>query len=238
MTVLELRGVVAGYLNEPVLRGVDLSVEPGEIVCILGPNGVGKTTLLKTVSGLLEPRAGAIDLEGESLLRLSPENRARRGLGVVPEGRRLFRNLTTRENLECGALTRRSGLSIDEVLELFPALAVRMTTQAGQLSGGEQQMLAIGRALRGGPAALLLDEPSLGLAPLVTREVFEVLRRLGTMGAGVVIAEQNVEMALSVGDRCVLLDGGVIAYAGSTTTPEDREEAKKAYMRLAELQDA
>jgi branched-chain amino acid transport system ATP-binding protein len=235
VSALEVQDLVVAYRAEPVVREVSFAVEPGEIVAVLGPNGAGKTTLLKTIAGLVQPRSGAVRLDGRDLRRDRPEDRARHGLLLVPEGRRLFRGLTTVENLRSGSFNGRDGYGVEEVLELFPALAKRQTSRAGQLSGGEQQMLAIGRALCGDPRVLLVDEPSLGLAPLITASVFETFRELAGRGMAIVIAEQNVHAATEVADRCLVLATGTVTFAAPSRSPEERARVGAAYAETIDI---
>jgi branched-chain amino acid transport system ATP-binding protein len=232
---LTVDGVVAGYVAEPVLSGVSFSVEPGEVLCILGPNGAGKTTLFKSVCNLLPMRQGSVRLGDRDVTRMRTERLARRGLVLAPEGRRLFPGLSVEENLRAGAFTGRAGHSVEEVLVRFPRLAERRESAAGKLSGGEQQMLAVGRALRGGPKVLLIDEPSLGLAPMMVRAVFDVFRDLAAEGTAIVVAEQNVAEATRVADRCLVLFEGRIVLSGPTTTPAEREELQSAYADLLSI---
>jgi branched-chain amino acid transport system ATP-binding protein len=233
-----VEGVVAGYVAEPVLSGVSFSVQPAEVVCILGPNGAGKTTLFKSVCGLLQMRQGSVCLEGEDVTRMRTERLARRGLLLAPEGRRLFPGLTLDENLRAGSFTGRDGHSVEDVLARFPPLAERRDSAAGKLSGGEQQMLAVGRALRGGPRVLLIDEPSLGLAPMMVRAVFDVFRDLAAEGTSIVVAEQNIAEATRVADRCLVLSEGRIVLSGPTTTPAEREQLQAAYANLLSIGEA
>ena len=235
MKLLEVDGLTVGYRAEPVLREVDVSIGRGEIVAILGANGAGKTTLLKAIAGLVEPRRGTVRFCGEDLARTRIEQRARRGLILVPEGRRLFRGLTTVDNLRAGRFTEREGDSVEQVLEFFPRLAERSASRAAQLSGGEQQMLAIGRALCGGPELILLDEPSLGLAPLITESLFEALRVLVQRDLGILLAEQNVHAATRAADRCLVIDQGRIVFEGASRTTEERERVSAAYASVIEL---
>jgi branched-chain amino acid transport system ATP-binding protein len=214
---------------------MELNLDEGEIVAVLGPNGVGKTTFLKTIAGLVAAREGVISLDGRHINRSRAEARARAGVLLVPEGRRLFPSLTVIENLRAGVFTGRKGLSIDEALELFPRLAERGDSRARSLSGGEQQMLAIGRALCGGPRVLLIDEPSLGLAPLVTASVFETFRRLADRGISIVLGEQNVMAAVGVADRCVLMESGATRYSGSCSTAEDRSSVEREYEKMIDV---
>ncbi|WP_211222209.1 ABC transporter ATP-binding protein [Nocardioides halotolerans] len=234
---LEIDDLVAGYVVEPVLAGVSFEVQPAEVVCVLGPNGAGKTTLFKSICGLLETRSGAVRLAGDDVTRLRTERRARRGLVLAPEGRRLFPGLTVEENLTAGGFTGRDSHSVEAVLTLFPRLAERLSSAAGKLSGGEQQMLAVGRALRSGPRVLLIDEPSLGLAPMMVRAVFDVFRDLAAEGQAIVVAEQNVAEATRVADRCLVLSEGRIAFSAPTRTPEERAHVQAAYAELLAIGD-
>jgi branched-chain amino acid transport system ATP-binding protein len=235
MSVLDVDDLTVGYRAGAAVRSVTLHVEAGELLTVLGPNGAGKTTLLKTIAGLLVPWEGTVAVDGRDVTRSLTEERARAGLLLVPEGRRLFRGLTTVENLRAGAFTGRDGMSIDDVLTLFPRLAERRTSHAGLLSGGEQQMLAIGRALRAGPRALLIDEPSLGLAPMIVDLVFAAFRELSARGIAIVLAEQNVHAATAVADRCVILDTGEMRFSGPCVTEADREQIRHAYSETIAL---
>ncbi|MBX3498474.1 MAG: ABC transporter ATP-binding protein [Alphaproteobacteria bacterium] len=212
---LDIESLTVGYGGEPVLRDVSLAVEPGRILALLGANGAGKTTLLRAAMGLV-PSAGRILVGDRRIDGLSPERRARSGLGYVPEGRRVFPGLTVRENIEVavvgGAALR--GRRIAQMLALFPALAEKARERAWRLSGGQQQMLAIARALASGPPVLLLDEPSLGLAPIVAREVFGRLRIVADGGVAVLLAEQNATRALAIADEAVVLARGGVAHRG------------------------
>jgi branched-chain amino acid transport system ATP-binding protein len=212
---LHIESLTAGHGGEPVLRDVSLTVEPGRIVALLGANGAGKTTLLRAVMGLV-PSSGCIRIGDRELGHLSPERRARAGLGYVPEGRRVFAGLTVRENVEVAvvgraALRRRR---VEEMFALFPALADKAGERAWRLSGGQQQMLAIARALANRPPVLLLDEPSLGLAPIIAREVFGRLRTIADDGVAVLLAEQNATRALAIADEAVVLAQGGVAHRG------------------------
>jgi branched-chain amino acid transport system ATP-binding protein len=233
--LLALRSVAGGYGVVNVLRDVSLDVHEGEIVTLLGSNGAGKSTLLKIVSGLLSPSAGDVRLGGESIAGRSPEAIARAGLVLVPEGRQLFASMTVRENLRLGAyLTRRDRAGtrerLDRVLNLFPILAERLGAPAGSLSGGQQQMLAIGRGLMAGPRLLLLDEPSLGLAPLVLKEVFDVVMGLGELGVTTVIVEQNAKMTLEVAARGYILERGRVAVSGTASELLADPAVRSAYL--------
>jgi branched-chain amino acid transport system ATP-binding protein len=215
--MLEVREVFAGYGLANVLHGISLKIEAGEIVCLIGPNGAGKTTLMRVLAGMLRPSRGAIDFDGTSTQLLAPERIVQLGLSLVPEGRRVFAPLTVADNLQLGAYLRlrrgdRAAVAqdMDYVLSVFPRLRERATQLAGTLSGGEQQMLAIGRALMARPKLLLLDEPSMGLAPMVVSEIFRVIGRLHESGTTILIAEQNARMALRVAGRAYILEAGEI----------------------------
>jgi branched-chain amino acid transport system ATP-binding protein len=210
---LLLRGVNALYGDSHVLHGVSLSVRPGRLLALLGRNGAGKTTCINTVIGLVQARDGEILLEGMSIARLPPEAIARRGVGLVPQGRRVFASLTVDENLQVAS--RGSGRTPGDVYAMFPGLAVRKRQVAGSLSGGEQQMLAIARALVSNPRVLLLDEPSEGLAPRIVHEVGETLLRLKSEGLSILLVEQNATLALRVADDAAILNTGRIVYEGS-----------------------
>ena len=231
MPLLELEGVEARYGPVKALDGVTLTVDEGEVVAVLGANGAGKTTTLRAISGTVR-RAGRIELEGRSLRRV-PEAVARLGVAHVPEGRGTFAELTLRENLRLGAYTRKGDLEADyeRVLGLFPALADRSGQQAGTLSGGEQQMLALGRALMQRPRLLLLDEPSLGLAPMVVAEIFGIVRRLNTEeGLAVLLVEQNARVALDIATRAYVLEVGRVAVEGESDELRANEDVRRSYL--------
>jgi len=215
---LSLSGVDALYGESHVLHGVSFSLNPGRVLALLGRNGAGKTTCMSAIIGFLPPRAGEIRLFGEMIGRLSPEAISRRGVGFVPQGRRIFANLTVRENLAVSR-QKRKGVAVpwtlERVIELFPRLKERLQQAAGSLSGGEQQMLAIGRALMGNPRVLLMDEPSEGLAPLIVAEVGRTLLRLKREGQSILLVEQNIKLALDLADEVVILNTGRIAFSGS-----------------------
>ena len=217
--MLKVENIVAAYGQITALKGVTLEVNTGEVVAILGANGAGKSTMLRAISGLVRPRSGQILFEGRRLDRLRPHEIA--GLGVVqcPEGRRLFANLTVLENLEMGAYTRsdRQGIAEDmaRVCALFPVLAARRAQRAGTLSGGEQQMLALGRALMARPRLLLLDEPSLGLAPILIEQIFATIRQIREQGVTILLVEQNAHVALEIADRGYVLETGKVAICGA-----------------------
>ena len=236
MSALEVHDLVCGYVATPVLRGVSFSAAPGEVVALLGPNGAGKTTLLKALSGLITTRSGTVTVGGRDVTNMRTERLAREGVILAPEGRRLFKALTVRDNLRIGALTGRTAPGIDEVLELFPRLRERLDFKAGALSGGEQQMLAVGRALIGGPGVLLIDEPSLGLAPKLVTAVFDVFGSLAVQGRAVVVAEQNVAEATRVADRCLVLADGEIALSAPSRTAAERTHVQNEYARLLAIE--
>jgi branched-chain amino acid transport system ATP-binding protein len=231
-TLLELDAVEARYGPVQALRGVSLTVGEGEVVAVLGANGAGKTTTLRAISGTVS-RSGAIDLDGKTL-RGGPEAAARAGIAHVPEGRGTFVELTVNENLRLGAYTRRDGRikdDLERVAGYFPWMAERGSQRAGTLSGGEQQMLALARALMGRPRLLLLDEPSLGLAPLVVREFFRIVRELNEKeGLTVLVVEQDARIALSVSSRAYVLEVGRVALAGSSDDLRDNESIRRSYL--------
>jgi branched-chain amino acid transport system ATP-binding protein len=217
--MLELRGVWAGYGPVRALGGIDLVVEPGTTVALLGRNGAGKTTTLRVASAMVAARRGSVTFDGQAVRRMMPEELVGRGLAHVPEGRALFGHLTVAENLELGAhslrLSRRAARGrIDDVLGYFPLLAGRLGQRAGTLSGGEQQMVVVGRALMGQPRLLLLDEPSLGLSPAMTATLYELLARLKAEGLSMLIVEQYAEFVKGLADRAYVLDKGHVARAG------------------------
>jgi len=232
--VLELEGVHSSYGPIRALKGVSLRVEKGEIVALIGANGAGKTTALMTVSRVVRPWKGRVLLRGEDLDGLDPHEVVERGVCHVPEGRRIFPGLTVRENLEMGAfLVRDEGrirARMEEVFGVFPVLRERAGQTGGTLSGGEQQMLAIGRALMLDPAILLLDEPSLGLAPLVVRRIFEVLRGLRDRGTTILLVEQNANMALRLADRAYVLETGAITFEGTGKALLEDPRIREAYL--------
>jgi len=207
---LSLSGVDALYGDSHVLHGVSFDLRPGKILALLGRNGAGKTTCMNTIIGWLRPRAGDIRLFGEAIGRLPPEAIARKGVGLVPQGRRVFPKLTVKENLEVAFQKRDSVWNMHRVFELFPRLKERKEQYAGSLSGGEQQMLAIGRALMGNPRVLLMDEPSEGLAPIIVAEVGRTIARLKAEGQSIVLVEQNVKLALELADEVAILNTGRI----------------------------
>lgn len=234
-SLLTVSGLRAGYGRIEALHGVDLKVETGEAVCTIGSNGAGKTTLLKAIAGLLPTNAGEILFDGEDITRWSTERRARSGLVLVPEGRQVFAGLTVRENLELGSYRRSRSLALEQmeqVIELFPVLKEREKQTAGTLSGGQQQQLAIGRALMGRPRLLLLDEPSLGLAPLAVREVTEKLASLAAAGTTLILVEQNAAAAFRVADRGYVLDRGNILLEASIAELRADPRVHAAYLGM------
>jgi len=232
--MLELEDLRAGYGNIEALHGISLSVGEGEIVTLIGANGAGKTTTLMTISGCVRARAGAIRFRGRDISGLPPHEIVALGLVQSPEGRKIFPRLTVAENLEMGAFTRRDpdGIAADQnrVFELFPILGERRRQPGGTLSGGEQQMLAIARALMARPKLLLLDEPSLGLAPLVVSRIFEVIRELNREGATILLVEQNAQMALKAAHRGYVLETGTIAMADAADKLLADPRVRSAYL--------
>jgi branched-chain amino acid transport system ATP-binding protein len=231
--VLEVRDLHVYYGEIHALKGASLSVEKGEIVALLGPNGAGKTTTLKTISGLLAPRSGGVTLEGQSLVGVPAHEIVRRGLAHVPEGRRIFNRLSVAENLEMGAYTRSDGAigeDMDRAFTLFPRLRERRTQVAGTLSGGEQQMLAIGRALMARPRLLLLDEPSMGLAPVLVEQIFETIQDINRQGTPILLVEQNAAMALTIAQRGYVLETGAIVLEGSARALGENADIRRAYL--------
>jgi len=215
-TLLRVNGLRAGYDGVPVVRNLELHVDEGEVVALLGPNGAGKTTSLLTISGILATLSGEVELFGTSISGRRPHHLARKGLGHVPEDRALFFQLTVRENLRLGRVGRGRVVKMDRALELFPALEPLLDRRAGLLSGGEQQMLALGRALLGRPRLLMVDEMSLGLAPIIVDRLLPVLRTIAAeSGCGVLLVEQHVHKALKVADRAVVLNHGEVVLSGT-----------------------
>jgi branched-chain amino acid transport system ATP-binding protein len=224
---LSLRDVNAFYGDSHILHGVSFSLRAGDVLALLGRNGAGKTTCISTVIGFLKPRDGEIRLFGQSINGLSPERISHLGIGLVPQGRRIFPSLTVKENLIVAQRRRNSGAvhwNLDRIYEMFPRLRERHTQLAGTLSGGEQQMLAIGRALMGNPRVLLLDEPSEGLAPLIVAEVGRAIRRLKDEGQSIILVEQNRQLALDVADSAVILNTGRCVFAGEARALLNNEE--------------
>lgn len=233
MNALEVQGLEVAYGAVRALKGVSLSVGQGEVITLLGANGAGKSTTLRAISGLVRPRAGSITYRGEALTRLSPAQIVRRGIAHCPEGRRVFAGLSVQDNLLLGASGRRDpeiGLDIQRMFTLFPILAERRNQAAGTLSGGEQQMLALARALMSRPTLLLLDEPSLGLAPLVVRSIFATLKELKAAGSTILLVEQNVKLALELADRAYVLRTGQVVLEGKAEELRDDARVARAYL--------
>jgi branched-chain amino acid transport system ATP-binding protein len=231
--VLRLDGVDVYYGQIRALKGVSLEVRHGEIVALLGNNGAGKTTTLKTISGLLVPRQGTIELEGRPLAGTPPHTIVGLGIGHVPEGRRIFNRLTVRENLLMGAFLRRDGGvagDLDRVFALFPRLQERIAQVAGTLSGGEQQMLAIARAMMARPRLLLLDEPSMGLAPVLVEQIFETVGEVNRQGMTILLVEQNAAMALSIAHRGYVLETGRVVLEGTAAALTENTDVRRAYL--------
>jgi branched-chain amino acid transport system ATP-binding protein len=234
MAMLEVENVNTYYGQIHALKDVSLTVEKGEIVTIIGANGAGKSTMLKTTSGLLKPRRGRIALEGVDLTRMKAHEIVMKGVVQVPEGRRVFGRLTVRENLEMGAFccrdTRKNKDNLERVFALFPRLKERSRQVSGTLSGGEQQMLAMGRALMANPQVLLLDEPSMGLAPVLVDGIFDTIRRLHAAGTTILLVEQNARMALQVAGRGYVLQSGSIIFSDTAANLAGNEMVRKAYL--------
>jgi branched-chain amino acid transport system ATP-binding protein len=237
MTALRLRDVEASYGAVRALNGISLNVEPGSIVALLGANGAGKSTILRTLSGLLKPTDGDIEFDGHRLNSLSPHERIRLGLAQVPEGRRIFKDLDISENLRMGAYTRGDAAGIardlEMVFELFPILKERINQLGGTLSGGEQQMLTIGRGLMARPKLLLLDEPSLGLAPLIVQNIFSILKKVNAeQGMSLLIVEQNVHVALQNADYAYVLQLGRVTVEGTAKELQENREVVASYLGM------
>ena len=236
MSLLELRGVEVAYGDLPALRGVSVSLEAGETLSVVGANGAGKTTMLRAISGLMRPRAGQILLDGERLDRLPSHGIVERGVVQVPEGRKIFPSLTVLENLELGSYVRaakaRRREGLEQVFGLFPRLEERVRQAAGTMSGGEQQMLAIGRALMARPRVLMLDEPSLGLAPIVVKEIFRILGEINRLGTTVLLVEQNTRQALALSRRGYVLENGRVVLEGSGAELLGNEHVRRAYLGM------
>jgi branched-chain amino acid transport system ATP-binding protein len=232
--VLKVESIDVFYGNIQALKGVSLEVKNGEIVTLIGANGAGKSTLLKTISGLLKPKQGDILYEGASIAGKAAQAIVKQGISHVPEGRRIFANMTVEENLELGAFLRKDKQEIhqdfEKVYQLFPRLYERRKQLAGTLSGGEQQMLAIGRSLMARPRLLLLDEPSMGLAPLLVKTIFRIIEEINSFGTTILLVEQNAHMALSVADRAYVIESGRVVLSGTAQELHASEQVKKAYL--------
>ncbi|MCL4395882.1 MAG: ABC transporter ATP-binding protein [Chloroflexi bacterium] len=234
MAMLEVNGIHSFYGNIHALKGISLTVDKGEIVTLIGANGAGKTTTLKTISGIMHPRQGSIHLEGERIDTLPPHEVVMRGVGQSPEGRKIFGALTVRENLEMGAYARRDAVAIARDLEfvfsLFPRLKERASQRGGTLSGGEQQMLAMGRALMAHPRVLMLDEPSMGLAPVLVESIFETIQTLNKEGTTILLIEQNAAKALQVASRGYVIETGQIVLQDNAKNLRQNESVRKSYL--------
>jgi len=233
--MLEVRQLRAGYGSVEILRGIDLDVAKGEIVAVLGSNGVGKSTLNNNLSALYRPFGGSIRFQGEEITGLSSSDVVRRGLIHVPEGRRIFPNLSVMENLELGSLVRgkeRRAQNMERVTGIFPRLRERFTQLAGTLSGGEQQMLAIGRGLMSEPQLLIMDEPSLGLSPLLVEQMFELIVRINQEGLPILLMEQNAVQTLAIAHRAYIIENGVVAMQGKAQDLSRDPELRKNYLGL------
>ncbi|HYM90057.1 MAG TPA: ABC transporter ATP-binding protein [bacterium] len=234
MALLDIRDLHVYYGAIHALRGLSLEVETGKIVALIGANGAGKSTALNTISGLLRPAQGSVRLEGEDLAVVPPHEIVLKGVVQVPEGRRIFGRLTVLENLEMGAFTRTDQRDIQEGLDrtfaLFPRLKERATQVAGTLSGGEQQMLAIGRALMARPRVLLMDEPSMGLAPILVEQIFDAIKDINLGGTTILLVEQNAYMALTIAHRGYVLQTGSIVLSGAAAELQANEDVKRAYL--------
>lgn len=232
--MFEIQDLEVSFGGIQALKGVSLNVQAGEIVTLIGANGAGKTTTLRTASGLERPKAGKVVLNGKDITRATAQERVKRGLVQVPEGRRVFPQMSVQENLDLGGFLRRDRAGIaadmDEVFQRFPVLANRRQQAAGTLSGGEQQMLAMGRALMAAPKVLLLDEPSMGLAPLFVQEIFDIIASINQSGTTILLVEQNANMALQIASRAYVMETGNIVLSGAAADLLATEEVRKAYL--------
>ena len=234
--MLELRKITSGYEDIEIVKGLSLKLEQGSITTIIGSNGVGKTTTIRTISGINKTWTGEILFEGKPIHDLPPHKRVEMGIVMVPEGRRLFPSLTVRENLQLGAFNKaaaaRANQRLEEVLDLFPRVGERLDQYAGTLSGGEQQMVAISRGLMSGPNILMLDEPSLGLAPIIVQQIFELISEVRRRGTTVLLVEQNVHKSLMISDYAWVMENGNVTINGTGKELMDNPEVKKAYLGL------
>ncbi len=231
--MLEIKNLHAGYGQMKVLQGVDLDIQAGEIVALLGSNGAGKSTLNNNISGIYTPTAGSILFEGEDIVGMRSEHVVQKGIIHVPEGRRIFPNISVRENLELGSYLRgrqNRAANLDRVVGVFPRLQERFSQLAGTLSGGEQQMLAIGRGMMAEPRLMILDEPSLGLSPLLVEEMFALIQDLNKTGLSFFLVEQNVMQSLEIADRAYVIENGKIVLSGEATSLLDDPDLKKSYL--------
>ena len=233
MSMLKISDLHVYYGSIHAVKGISFEVEEGEIVTLIGANGAGKSTTLNTVAGLLRPKSGTIEFEGESLLGIPAHKMVRKGIALCPEGRRIFQDMTVRENLEMGAFTRTDQESLEmrtRVYESFPRLKERRTQAGGTLSGGEQQMLAMGRALMSKPKLIMLDEPSMGLAPILVQEIFDIIKELNAQGTTILLVEQNARMALSVAHRAYVLETGRVLMSGDANQLLHDKRVREAYL--------
>ena len=233
MSMLSVRDLNVYYGSIHAVKGISFEVSEGEIVTLIGANGAGKSTTLNTVAGLLRPRDGSIEFEGESLTGVPAHAMVRKGIALCPEGRRVFQNMTVRENLEMGAFSRTKEElkeTYEQVCESFPRLRERSEQVAGTLSGGEQQMLAMGRALMSRPRLIMLDEPSMGLAPILVQEIFGIIKALNAQGTTILLVEQNASMALSIADRAYVLETGGVAMSGKAKDLLHDSRVREAYL--------
>ncbi|MBS4214955.1 ABC transporter ATP-binding protein [Neobacillus rhizophilus] len=232
--MLELDNIYANYGSVKALKGVSLNVKQNSIVALLGANGAGKSSILKTITNLLRPHSGSITFLGERIDRLKPEKTVRKGIVMVPEGRQVFPELTVYENLLIGSYARKDRAQVKKdfkfVYELFPILHEKMKDPAGTLSGGQMQMLAIGRGLMSKPTLLLLDEPSLGLAPIMVQEIFRIIEEINSRGTTILLVEQNANMALSISDYAYVLETGIISNEGSAAELQNNDEVRQSYL--------
>lgn len=231
-TLLKIDDIHVYYGAIHAIKGVSFEVNQGEIVALIGANGAGKTTILNTVSGLLRPKTGDVFFEGKSISKVAPHNIVKLGLGHVPEGRRIFQRMTVKENLEMGAYTQNGSIAaaLDSVYTSFPRLKEREKQIAGTLSGGEQQMLAMGRAMMAKPKLLMLDEPSMGLAPILVDEIFSIIKAFHAAGTTILLVEQNAKKALNIADRAYVLETGRLTISGTGKELAESPEIKKAYL--------
>ncbi|HYZ15688.1 MAG TPA: ABC transporter ATP-binding protein [Candidatus Acidoferrum sp.] len=233
MSLLEIDEIHTYYDHSHVLQGVSLQAQAGSVTGLLGRNGVGKTTLIRSVIGFTPPRTGSIRFSGEPIEKLPAHAIARRGVGLVPQGRRIFPSLTVKENLLIGGVPGRSGRwSLEAIYEMFPRLRERSMNYGGQLSGGEQQMVAIGRALMSNPVLLLMDEPSEGLAPLIVRELSQTMQRLKETGLAIVLVEQNLPLALSVADTAYIISKGRVVFHGDPQEIRQNDDVRTRYLGI------
>ena len=233
MSMLKITDLNVYYGSIHAVKGISFEVEEGEIVTLIGANGAGKSTTLNTIAGLLKPRSGSVEFEGENLVGVPAHKMVRKGIALCPEGRRIFQDMTVRENLEMGAFTRSDQESLEmrtRVYESFPRLKERRSQRGGTLSGGEQQMLAMGRALMSRPKLMMLDEPSMGLAPLLVQEIFDIIKELNRRGTTILLVEQNASMALSIANRAYVLETGRVSMSGDANELLHDRRVREAYL--------